>query len=216
MDDNNNGKKTPILGKARQTKKKGLFGVKEVARPGKEYRVLCPVCGKDIKVLSDVEQTFRVGHEMCNAPIIVKCAEEKEIETAEDTLVLPQQKTKQKAMAEVTGKFKQPSTITSAKIEWGSILARKKYLLKEGSFYIGRKDSDAPSHISVNDRFASARSVKLDIRKVERGFIYHITVIRATNPVLLNGRELHEKEGCDLNYGDIITIGNTKLTFKKL
>lgn len=206
----------PILGKVRQTKKPGLYGVKEEAQPGQQYKVVCPVCGNDILILSEKEQTFRVGHIQCNAPVIVKCAKHDEIETQPDTLVKTDTPKPQETTFEQTDKFRVKPATTTAKIEWGTFLAKKKYELKEGSIYIGREDSDAPSQISVNDRYASARSIRLDVRKIDKGFIYHITILRATNPVLLNGRELKEQEGCDLNYGDIITIGNTKLTFKKL
>ena len=100
-------------------------------------------------------------------------------------------------------------------LTWGNIFRRKKKVLHEGSYFIGRKDSTYPSDIEFDDDEMSRRSVLLEVIKKNDGFFYKLTVKKATNPVLHNNKELEEQESVYLNYGDAFQIGRTVIHFKK-
>ena len=114
----------------------------------------------------------------------------------------------------LTKKYKNKGYESNAKLVWWSISGRKQYILREGKNYIGRKDEDMPSDLSLKDEFASARSVCIEATKRDKGYIFHLTVERASNPVLVCGKECPVGTGFDLNYNDTIRLGNTTLTLK--
>ncbi len=110
---------------------------------------------------------------------------------------------------------------SDAKLVWWSRTGRKKYILHVGKNYIGRRDEDRPSDLSLKDEHASARSVCIEVTKKysPRGretYEYKLTVERATNSVLLCGRELRKGKTEDLEFGDTIVLGKTTLTLKKV
>lgn len=97
------------------------------------------------------------------------------------------------------------------------IFFKKDIPLRVGLNVIGRTDRDTPSDIMLDDQYASRRSVEIEVEVGERGgFFFRFRVRKATNPVLVNNRRI--EPGCEilLNYGDIITIGQTKLRFDKI
>jgi hypothetical protein len=100
-------------------------------------------------------------------------------------------------------------------LTWGNIFRRKKFVLHEGSYFIGRKDSACPSDIEFDDEEMSRRSVLLDVIQKNDGFYYKLTVKKAMNPVLHNNKELEEQESVYLNYGDAFQLGRTVINFKK-
>ena len=90
----------------------------------------------------------------------------------------------------------------------------KNYPLKEGSYTVGRYDEAAMSDISIkHDNSISRRSLRIDVEKTKKGMNFKMTVLKATNPVLLNGSKLSIGESVSLNFGDLILIGKTKLRF---
>ena len=183
----------PVLGKVEKTSKEGIYAVKAQAVVGKQYMVICPVCGKPILTKATEPKVFRTMHKTCNAPIIIKGGDL------------------------VKGKLTEPNVVpgskTNAKLTWWSLTGRKQYVLRIGKNYVGRKDSENPSNLSLKDEYASAKSICIDVNKTARGYTFHLTVEHATNPVLINGKEQPEGSSFDLNYGDIIKLGNTSLTF---
>ena len=100
-------------------------------------------------------------------------------------------------------------------LTWGNIFRRKKFVLHEGSYLIGRKDSACPSDIEFDDEEMSRRSVLLDVIQKNDGFYYKLTVKKAMNPVLHNNKELEEQESVYLNFGDAFQLGRTVINFKK-
>ena len=105
----------------------------------------------------------------------------------------------------------------NAKIVWGNIFSRKTFEIRVlGEFYIGRDDDEIKSDIVIKDDYVSRRSVLLEvIPKGGTECLYKITVKHASNPVLVNGKEIAIGESAYLNYGDTILVGNTTLTFKR-
>ena len=47
------------------------------------------------------------------------------------------------------------------------------------------------------------------------GNTFKLTVLKSTNPVLLNGNALAKGEAVSLNFGDIITMGKTRFRFDR-
>ncbi|MBO4822606.1 MAG: hypothetical protein J5548_14215 [Prevotella sp.] len=111
---------------------------------------------------------------------------------------------------------------TDAKLVYGwSIKGRKKFILREGKNYIGRRDEALPSDLSLNDDYASARSICIEATKTysQRGmknYEYQLTIERAKNPVLICNREYPIGSCIMLDYNDTIVLGKTKLTLKSI
>lgn len=92
----------------------------------------------------------------------------------------------------------------------------KDYPLGLGSHTIGRFDTDQMSDISIkNDSSMSRRSIKIDVVQSPKGFIFKLTVLKSTNPVLHNNVELSTGETVSLNFGDSIILGRTRFRFDK-
>ena len=216
----------PILGDVVKTKKEGVYAVKEPAIVGKQYMVICPVCGKPVLTKATEPIVFRTMHKTCNAPIIIKGVEmnntattdcngsqvgQKADETSDQR---PDAGSKGSDEVNVTGKEVRLGSKTNAKLSWWSMTGRKAFVLRIGKNYIGRRDNEFPSNLSLKDEYASARSICIDVNKTARGYTFHLTVEHATNPVLINGKDQPEGSSFDLNYGDTIKLGNTTLSFK--
>ena len=180
----------PILGNVVKTQNEGIYAVLERAIVGKQYVVICPACGKPVLTKAvEPDKAFRVMHKTCNVPIIIKGEK-------------------------LTGRVIQVGSKTNAKLSWWSKTGPKKFILLVGKNYIGSKDNENPSNLSLEYKYAIAKSICIDVNRTVRGYTFHLTVERATNPVLINGKEQPEGSSFDLNYGDIIKLGNTTLTFK--
>ncbi len=207
----------PLLGKVVITSKEGIYAVKEQAVVGKQYIVLCPVCGKPILTKATEPKVFRAMHKTCNAPIIIKgtAVQTPNIEREENPFPIRRsfQKVKVVEQGVLTDKYVIVGCRTNAKLTWWSITGRKHFVLREGKNYVGRRDYENPSNLSLKDEYASAKSICIEVSKSARGYTFHLTVEHATNPVLINGKEQPEGSSFDLNYGDIIKLGNTTLTF---
>lgn len=186
----------PVLGQVVKTAKEGVYAVKEQAIVGKQYIVSCPVCGKPVLAMAKEPKVVKVMHKTCNAPIIIKfisLSNERETEESQG--------------AHPTPRFPIPGSKTNAKLTWWSLTGRKKFILRHGKNYIGRKDDDKPSDLSFKDEYVSARSFCIDVNKTVRGYTFHLTVEHATNPILVNGKKQAVGSSFDLNYGDIIEFG---------
>lgn len=92
----------------------------------------------------------------------------------------------------------------------------KDYPLGLGTHTIGRFDSEQMSDISIkNDSSMSRRSIKIDVVQSPKGFLFKLTVLKATNPVLHNNVALSTGETVSLNFGDGIVLGKTRFRFDK-
>ena len=203
----------PLLGKVEKTSKEGVYAVKEKAAVGKQYIVICPVCGKPILTKATEPKVFRTMHKTCNAPVIIKG-----VVTAEKTTEHYEKKSSSETSDKsgevvLTDKSVIRGNKTNAKLSWWSLTGRKQFILRIGKNYVGRRDAENPSNLSLKDEYASAKSICIEVNKSARGYSFHLTVEHATNPVLINGKEQPVGSSFDLNYGDIIKLGNTTLTF---
>ena len=216
----------PILGEVVKTKKEGIYAVKEPAIVGKQYMVICPVCGKPVLTRATEPAVFRTMHKTCNAPIIIRgvmknnsvatgCNREQEGQKIDGkSNQCSGMDSKESDEINDTGREVRLGSKTNAKLSWWSITGRKAFVLRIGRNYIGRRDNELPSNLSLKDEYASARSICIDVNKTARGYTFHLTVEHATNPVLINGKDQPEGSSFDLNYGDTIKLGNTTLSFK--
>lgn len=192
----------PILGEVVKTKREGIYAVKEPAIVGKQYMVICPVCGKPVLTKATEPTVFRTMHKTCNAPIIIRGIERASSHDEDITSDPP-----------LTVKTPEIGSKSNHKLSWWTRTGRKKYILRIGENYVGRKDDECPSDLSLKDEYASARSICINVTKTARGFFSHLTVINATNPVLINKKEHPVGSSFDLNESDKIQLGRTVLTF---
>lgn len=106
-------------------------------------------------------------------------------------------------------------TIVRFKGLLGSIMNRS-FTLHLGPNTIGRYDENLRSDIEIkNDTFVSRRSVVIEVIQNENGYLFKMTILNATNPVLHNSKPLIAGEIVYLNYGDSIQLGDTKFNFEK-
>lgn len=105
--------------------------------------------------------------------------------------------------------------LPAAELTWGGLFRSKSYRLPAGITTLGREDSEKPSDVAISDAYVSRQSAKIEVTEAQGGFNYKFTVDNATNPVLVNGKELPPGNAIYLNFGDTITMGRTRLTFKK-
>ena len=185
----------PVLGKVLHFQ--GRYCVKEPAIVGKQYKIACPTCGKEIVIVPPNPIALNVICEKCNTAILCEAIEGKTL--GKDF----EGKTNQ------TDTFKQPviGSKSNAKLVWTSFKISHEYVLKIGKNYVGRKDKDNPSDLSFKDKYASAKSFCIEVNTDIRGYYFQMTVENATNPVLINKKEQPIGSHFNLNYGDIIEFG---------
>lgn len=88
----------------------------------------------------------------------------------------------------------------------------------KGTYFIGRADPDNQPDIPLSgDTTVSRRSVQIEVIKSQQSdeSLYPFTVIKATNPVTVNGKRLRAGESVFLNFNDKITMGKTELVFMR-
>ena len=194
----------PVLGKVLEAKKNGakipgVYYVKEQAIVNRHYSVNCPKCGKRLLFVAEKAEPFLVKCDACNVRIKTKGSE-----------AAPE-----KEENGPTGKWIISRKDSNGKLVWHGMMYKKKYTLHEGDNFIGRKEPGIHSDLTLKDEYASARSICISVKhSEEEGYSFHLTVLKATNPVLVCGKEYEEGHSVDLNYDDTIVLGNTTLTFK--
>ncbi len=102
------------------------------------------------------------------------------------------------------------------KLVVGHFLGKKEYSLSKGRHYIGRSDQVQNSDFAINDKYASCRSVRIDVNEIGGNLVYKLTVERATNPVYHNSHELAVDDIVYLSYGDTLKLGKTLIKVQKI
>ncbi|MBD5286467.1 MAG: hypothetical protein HDS27_02860 [Bacteroides sp.] len=108
-----------------------------------------------------------------------------------------------------------PKRQTPMKLVSGTFISKKEYPLTKGSHYIGRQDEQKVSDFSIKDKYASSRSVRIDVNENGGRIVYRMTVERAMNPVYHNNSELTVGDIVYLTYGDTIKLGKTLIKVQK-
>lgn len=192
-------------------------------------RVFCKNCGI-ITLIKGIDRTeaarLRKQAEAINKTKPAEKIKEKAISgTNQNTQVEKKQQEEPKNQDSQPAKKEPVSSTTpffpsrqvyNAKICWGGLLTKKVYELKDGENWIGRKDKDFPSDISVHDNYMSRQSVCIEKRINQGVFSFKMTVRKAANPVFVNGRQIDVDEIIFLNYDDVIKLGETTFTVKKV
>lgn len=162
---------------------------------GEVYKFMCPHCGKQELGIS----SQKAGHKDFQCPY---CKGKIAANVREKTNVFG---------------FDETNPLIRGKL----ILLRRGWLNKDyhlgiGSHTIGRFDESELSDISIkNDSSISRRSIKIDVKQTVKGFMFKLTVLKATNPVYHNDSKLSVGEAVSLNFGDSIVLGKTKFRFEK-
>ena len=217
----------PVLGKAELVESKGVYRITTPANINKPYAFLCPQCGKPVLLQAAKTGVKAVACKLCGVKTYIKVVDpvaeaekEKAKAAAAKKPAKPAKTKKQEEKDEepvktVKVRSKDKNLRSTGMLTWGKIFRRKKFVLHEGSYLIGRKDSACPSDIEFDDEEMSRRSVLLDVIRKNDGFYYKLTVKKAMNPVLHNNKELEEQESVYLNFGDAFQLGRTVINFKK-
>lgn len=222
---------TPVL-------KGGSYVLNEYAIVNRECGWICPHCYREVRIrpTQPGQQTFYCG--VCGTPFSLMVDAEastfmpkkrkaamgfilKPTGAAPGKPEAPVAPVKPEAPAESAtvaiggARPAQPGKETSAQLQWGGFFSKKRYTLWEGANIIGREDKKNPSDLEFPDPEMSRRSVKITATPNGRGgHIFNITVLKALNPVKLNGQVLAIGVEVPLRNGNTITMGNTTMTFK--
>lgn len=207
-----------------------LYVIKQRAKVGELYQMVCPECGFAMVKKMMKEGRQRWDCPQCQAIVGFAAVASKAQETAKEqaapkaekpeagnpkTENAKEEKEKQEAPKKPTKKLDKSAQQNLGELVWGGFFSRKHFALHPGSILIGRKDSQEPSELQLNDGYISRRSVVLDVMPSDKGYLFKLTVKNASNPVYVNSSEISVGNSIYLNYDDVIIMGKTKLTFKK-
>lgn len=184
-----------------------LYVVMNSIIKGRQYGVACPECHSPGVVSVETTGISKWVCPQCGCGVAFKV-----VEPPAEKPAAPEPPP---APPKETQVFKQGDTHNIGEMVWGGMLGRKRMRLREGTLTIGRKDGDLPSDIAIDDHYASRRSATLEVTDTPDGFLFKFTVVKSTNPVCVNDRQLAVGESIYLAYNDNITMGKTHLTFKK-
>lgn len=229
--ENENKQRVPLYDKV-VPYKNGTFVLKTLVAINQPAAVLCQSCGKPVVFKLPQAGLMGVKCRQCGTLTYVK-AKAPQVESAGEATVPQTEKPAAqpaKPAAQPAKPIAKPKEDEATKTQvvgrrgnrspglltWGNIFRRKKFVLKEGTYVLGRKDVNCPSDIELNDKEVSRRSVVIEVVHKEDGYFFKLTVKKATNPVLYNNQPLGESESILMNYGDSIQLGRTVINFSKL
>lgn len=188
-----------------------LYVVLDKVIKGRQYGLECPECHSPGVVGAEATGISKWVCPQCGCGVAFKVVEP----PAEPPKAAIPEPAKPAEPPKETQAFKQGDTHNVGEMVWGGLLGRKRVRLREGTLTIGRKDDDLPSDIAIDDHYVSRRSATLEVTDTPDGFLFKFTLVKATNPVSVNDRQLAVGESIYLAYNDNITMGKTHLTFKK-
>ena len=244
MNNDNNNPKQPmpkmnkvyLLGRPVKAQKGNLYAMPKRAIVNVAYMYTCPKCAHTVNINLDKTGVHRTACLHCGTVTLVKAIDREEAQNIKKQVLQKnkvnsgnapkvddnkpekggEKQQEEKQTVKSTTPFFPSRNIYKAKITWGGFLRKKEYELHIGENWIGRKDAELPSDIAVNDSYMSRRSVCIEVISKQSEFFFKMTVRRATNTVRLNGKDLAEGQAIFLNYDDVITLGNTVFTVKKI
>lgn len=106
---------------------------------------------------------------------------------------------------------------TNAVLQWGRggfFCSKKEFAIKTGENIVGREDPGTPSDLQFSDPQMSRRSVCIEATPNQGSFSYTLRVLKALNPVIVNGQAFTVGAYIKLVDNTVITLGQTVLTFK--
>lgn len=188
--ESNSSVSLPLLGTAEHVKA-NLWVVKSVVMAGNSYAISCPNCGVELVAKPKESGTNKLRCENCGTTIGYQACQE---ETRHEIYI--------------------PETQRGC-LQWGRYWSRQSVALKPGENVVGRKDKEKPSDIMLDDPTVSRQSIAIKVLLDEgkSGYVFHLTVMHAKNPVMVNELSLQAGQGLYLKFGDTITLGRTQLKF---
>ena len=191
--------KYPLLGEAQQMfEGDNIYVVHERAIVDKVYSVICPRC-----------HTVFISKTVNDDVVKIKCPE------CDTYICFSSQGESQDLTIRRTQIINGSDTSTQEGVlVWSDNGRVESYVLSPGEITIGRKSTDVPSDIGIDDGTASRRSVKIVVTRGEQTgkYIFKLVVLRTTNAVYVNQNALYNNSEIYINYGDTIKLGETTLT----
>ena len=206
-------------------KENGQYVLHEYALTNRECGWICPRCNMAVEICPAKagRQTFTCG--FCRTKFLVQVVE---VKPGEEISFLMNNK-KPQGTAEAQGMTPPPlpagqsqhqatkanqqerlASPLSAQLVWGSAFNQQRYCLRLGANIIGRKDDRLPSDLEFNDPEMSRRSVRIDVHS---NGDYVLTVLKALNPVTVDGLSVPVGNSIRLAGNAQILLGKTILTF---
>lgn len=189
-----------------------VYRIFDKAVIGESYSILCEKCGESFIT---TPKQLKANIEKCpNCKAIYGYNAKKAVVKSENE----GKSEKDNENVQETGKIKLRNVFKyPGMLEWGNFLFKRKAVLHVGKNTIGRKDDSEPSEISFSDEYMSRRSIEIDVEKDKNlsGYRFRLTVLRASNPIIVGSSQLMVGNSIYLNYGDTIKLGNTVITFKE-
>lgn len=184
-------------------------------RVGTTYCCECPHCKKQIVFTArEANILCETECEACGTIVKYVAAISPQEECSTNTADKENNETPKPINSTTIRIYESILTQKNATISWGSWFRPHTYTLCEGRNLIGRKTATSICNIQLDDDCVSENSVVIEVTKLESGNTFELTVLRATNPVIVNGRTRPVSSRILLNDGDTIRMGNTTLRFK--
>lgn len=212
------GDPTPVPGKPH------TWVIKKRAIQGERYLMICPECktgaNRTMEKLGVRSRTCPQCQAVTYYKVVAAPAPQQPAPQPEQQSALGAFQAQVQAVGGQSAPKKPTQRLTlrgqsAAELTWGGLFRSRSYRLPAGITTLGREDSELPSDVAISDSYVSRQSAKIEVTEAQGGFNYKFTVDNATNPVLVNGKELRPGNAIYLNFGDTITMGRTRLTFKK-
>lgn len=178
--------------------------------------IKCTSCGKTFKMYVPAAGGIRkVNCPHCKAEIKInfgtpKPAEEKPADTTPEAPQQPPKKTKD--ISDINGSGMQRGKLVEVR---GFLKKNISHTLQIGDNIIGQYDMEMPSTIMIKDSTVSRKSVNINVIYEDDHLDYVFCVLRAKNPVTLNGTPVQVGEKRYLKFGDQIILGLTKFRFEQ-
>ncbi len=204
--------RVPLLTNIVPAKNGKGYAVKPMVKVGQPYGFRCPTCGKPVLFKLPQPGIQGIKCRQCSTQFYAKAAVE---QPAPEKKPVAQKKKKDAPAENVTTQPLRRGNKYPGMLSWGNIFSRKKFVLHEGTYILGRKSEGSHSDIEFNDVEMSRRSVSIEVQHKETGYFFKLTVLKATNSVLLNNKPMAETESVYLKYGDTIQMGHTVISFKQ-
>lgn len=191
--------KYPLLGEAQQMfEGDNIYVVHERAIVDKVYSFICPRCHTVFLSKTVNDDVVKIKCPECDTYICFSSQGESQDLTIRRTQIINGSDT----------------STQEGVLVWSNNGCVESYVLTPGEITIGRKSTDVPSDIGIDDGTASRRSVKIVVTRGEQTgkYIFKLVVLRTTNAVYVNQNALYNNSEIYINYGDTIKLGETTLT----
>lgn len=195
----------------------GKYVITAPALTNKVWGWLCPTCNSPMVICPPQAGPMCVTCHSCNGKTYIQVVDPKQDEA---TTFMPSKPVDDETvLTGSTGKIPPAPTPrsnrpTRGELLWGNIFNRKKQMLMEGANIIGRNDPECKSDIMFDDPEMSRRSIRINAKPTAEGHDFILTVLKATNPVLINNQPVKVGKPIKLRSGAGIKMGNTLISFK--